>query len=145
MSNNFLTPKFFIPYDSRIKQKIELEINSKEIIQLNDLAEGMLDAERKNSGLSTPKFQVDWKQTTNSLSFIYKPTSDQPSTAYRLTRLNPNEFEIRIHLENSVIRHDYDLNGDVGWPPTSNENFENSEVTQQQQFIIIELGTINFN
>lgn len=71
---------------------------------------------------------MDWKQTTNSLSFIYKPSSEQHSTGYRLTRLNDAEFVVKIHTDNTVIRHDYDLSSAVSWPPTLTKRFESAEV-----------------
>lgn len=73
--------------------------------------------------------QSDWKQTTNTISFVYKISKDQSFPGFQLIRINEKEFNIQIHTLDSITKHEYDLCNKVQWPPVWNKNFETGEIS----------------
>ncbi|KAK0094409.1 hypothetical protein PV326_010945 [Microctonus aethiopoides] len=80
----------------------------------------------KNS--ESPKIFSDWKQTTNTITFIYKSTDDKFFPNYQLIRENDNEFKIKINQTNGIINHEYDLIEGVNWPPKWKKNYDTMEI-----------------
>ncbi|KAK0179940.1 hypothetical protein PV327_005635 [Microctonus hyperodae] len=76
----------------------------------------------------SPKIFSDWKQTTNTITFIYKVTDDKFFPNYQLIRENNNEFRIKINQINGVINHEYDLIDGVNWPPKWKKNYDTMEI-----------------
>lgn len=74
------------------------------------------------------KIHNDWKQTTNTITFIYKPTREQLSPIFQLIHQNDTEFLIIIHLSNGAIKHEYDMTDKIKWPPVFCKNFDTMEV-----------------
>ncbi|XP_043274618.1 cytochrome b5 reductase 4 isoform X2 [Venturia canescens] len=121
-------PGSFDLTDTTNSPRANLPSSGPAILEFDTKNENLNGEEINKSGSPALNVQIDWKQTTNSISFSYKPASRKIAVAYRLTRLNGSEFVIKIHHDNTVIRHEYDLSESVNWPPMAVKNFENSEI-----------------
>ncbi|XP_015113819.1 cytochrome b5 reductase 4 isoform X1 [Diachasma alloeum] len=99
------------------------------ITKLSPLAAGAKTSGTDRKTSTTPQtLQSDWKQTTNTVTFVYKPSRDQQSPNFQLTRQSSTEFTLKTQFSSASIRHEYDLDEGVQWPPTWRRNYESMEV-----------------
>ncbi|XP_011304575.1 cytochrome b5 reductase 4 isoform X2 [Fopius arisanus] len=99
------------------------------ITKISPLAAGAKTSETAKKTSTTPvKIQSDWKQTTNTVTFAYKPSRDQKSPIFQLIRHSATEFSLKTVFSTSSITHDYDLDNGVQWPPTWRRDFESMDV-----------------
>lgn len=83
------------------------------------------------SSSSIPNVRMNWKQTTNTITFLYQSEINYPAANYQLTRIEDSKIEITIafgNLEKDIVRHEFKLAGDIKWPPQWTKNHETMEV-----------------
>lgn len=87
--------------------------------------------ESASSSSSIPTVRMNWKQTTNTIKFFYQSVINYPAANYQLTRIDDSKIEIAIsfgNFEKDVVSHEFQLAGDVKWPPQWTKNHETMEV-----------------
>lgn len=80
----------------------------------------------KSSDLSDIK--MNWRQTSNSLTFFYQAIRNYPGIYYQLQWLNDSKLMFKLTFEKYVVIHELELTADVEWPPTYKRNFDTMEV-----------------
>ncbi|CAB0042975.1 unnamed protein product [Trichogramma brassicae] len=74
--------------------------------------------------------QMDWRQTTNNITFFYRVNRDEFIGEYQLQKLNSSAFCIKLNLEKAdkVVLNDFKLSDEVEWPPNWKNTNEMTEV-----------------
>ncbi|XP_014468818.1 PREDICTED: cytochrome b5 reductase 4 isoform X2 [Dinoponera quadriceps] len=80
----------------------------------------------KNSDL--PNVNLDWRQTSNSITLFYQAIRNYPGIYYQLQRLSDSKFIFRLTFEKHIVTHELELIADVEWPPTCKRNFDTMQV-----------------
>ncbi|XP_008547725.1 cytochrome b5 reductase 4 [Microplitis demolitor] len=126
----------WVNYQSILQKCIVGKLSKEGITDLRNVAFDCDKQSTKKCSLTDDKLvksslgiQSDWKQTTNTISFVYKISKDQSFPGFQLIRINEKEFNIQIHTLDSITKHEYDLCNKVQWPPVWNKNFETGEIS----------------
>lgn len=82
--------------------------------------------EENSSDLSN--VNMDWRQTSNSITFFYKGIRDYPGIYYQLQRLNDAKLVFRLTLGKHIVIYELELIANVDWPPTYERNFDTMQV-----------------
>ncbi|KAL7288406.1 hypothetical protein TKK_0017495 [Trichogramma kaykai] len=74
--------------------------------------------------------QMEWRQTTNNITFFYRVNRDEFIGEYQFQKLNSSAFCIKLNLEkaNKVVLNDFKLSDEVEWPPNWKNTNEMTEV-----------------
>ncbi|KYN30574.1 Cytochrome b5 reductase 4 [Trachymyrmex septentrionalis] len=75
-----------------------------------------------------PNVNMDWRQTSNSITLFYQGVRDYPDVYYRLQRLSDSKIIFRLIFEKHIIIHEIELIADIEWPPTYKRDFETMQV-----------------
>lgn len=75
-----------------------------------------------------PNVNIDWRQTSNSVTLFYKDTRNYAGIYYQLQRLSDSKLIFRLAFEKHVVIHEIELNADVEWPPICERNFDTMQV-----------------
>ncbi|EFN87531.1 cytochrome b5 reductase 4 isoform X2 [Harpegnathos saltator] len=75
-----------------------------------------------------PNINMNWRQTSNSITLFYQTMHNYPGMYYQLQRLSDSKLIFRLILEKHIITHELELIADVEWPPTCKSNFETMQV-----------------
>ena len=89
------------------------------------------DEELVFSSSSVPNVKMKWKQTTKTITFSYQAVVNYPAANFHLLRLGDSKLLLSIHfghLEKDIVKHVFQLSGDVKWPPQWERNHETMEV-----------------
>ena len=95
------------------------------------ITENSSDKESALSSSSVPNVRLNWKQTTNTITFSYPAVVNFPAANFQLSRLGDSKILISInfgYLERDVVKHEFQLVGDVKWPPLWERNHDTMEV-----------------
>lgn len=71
---------------------------------------------------------IDWRQTSNSITFFYQGIREYPGIHYLLQRLNDSKIIFRLTFEEHIIIHELELIADVEWPPMCKRDFDTMQV-----------------
>ncbi|XP_011631411.1 cytochrome b5 reductase 4 isoform X2 [Pogonomyrmex barbatus] len=71
---------------------------------------------------------MDWRQTSNSITLFYQGVRNYSGVYYQLERLNDSKIIFRLILEKHIIIHEFDLTADVEWPPMCKRDFDTMQV-----------------
>ncbi|KYN07523.1 Cytochrome b5 reductase 4 [Cyphomyrmex costatus] len=71
---------------------------------------------------------MDWQQTSNSITLFYQGVRDYPGIYYRLQRLSDSKIIFRLTFEKHIIINEIELIADVEWPPIYKRDFETMQV-----------------
>jgi len=71
---------------------------------------------------------IDWRQTSNSVTFFYQGIRDYPGIYYQLQRLSDSKIIFRLIFEKHIIIHELELIADVEWPPICKRDFDTMQV-----------------
>ncbi|RLU26461.1 hypothetical protein DMN91_000256 [Ooceraea biroi] len=75
-----------------------------------------------------PNIDMNWRQTSNSITLFYQSLCDYTAPYYQLQRLTDSRLIFRLILEKYVIVHEFELIADVEWPPTCKRDFDTMQV-----------------
>lgn len=76
----------------------------------------------------SPNVNIDWRQTSNSITIFYQGIRDYPGIYYRLQRLSDTKIIFRLTFEKYIIIHELELIADVEWPPICKRDFDTMQV-----------------
>lgn len=65
----------------------------------------------------SPDVNIDWRQTSNSITLFYQGIRDYPGIYYQLQRLSDTKIIFRLIFEKHIIIYELELIADVEWPP----------------------------
>lgn len=74
-------------------------------------------------------FNIDWKQTTHSITFFYPRLKKYHGINYQLTKLNDSTIVLRIIFDKYIATSEIKLVADVEWPPAWRRDFQTMEVS----------------
>ncbi|XP_033227137.1 cytochrome b5 reductase 4 isoform X2 [Belonocnema kinseyi] len=92
-----------------------------------DLPKNPSDKESAWSSSSVPNVKQNWKQTTNTITFSYQVVDNFPAANFQLTRLGDSKIILKIcfgNVEKDIVKHEFQLAGDVKWPPRWERNHD---------------------
>lgn len=78
----------------------------------------------KENLLDLPNVDMNWRQTSNSITLFYQSSCDYTGLYYQLQRLNDSKLIFRLGFEKYVIVHEFELIADIEWPPTCKRDFD---------------------
>lgn len=78
---------------------------------------------------SLSNIHIEWKQTSHSITLIYKITKNRPFPGFQLIRKSPKNFNLQMYALRNVIKYEYDLCDSVQWPPVWEKNFNETEIS----------------
>ncbi|TGZ49629.1 cytochrome b5 reductase 4 isoform X1 [Temnothorax longispinosus] len=81
----------------------------------------------ENSAVS-PNVNIDWRQTSNSITLFYQGIRDYPGIYYQLQRFSDTKIIFRLTFEKYIIVHELELIADVEWPPMYKRDFDTMQV-----------------
>ncbi|XP_025988239.1 cytochrome b5 reductase 4 isoform X2 [Solenopsis invicta] len=76
----------------------------------------------------SPNVNIDWRQTSNSVTFFYQGVRDYPGIYYQLERLSDSKVVFRLTFEKYIIIYELELIADVEWPPMCKRDFDSMQV-----------------
>lgn len=82
---------------------------------------------RENSS-DLPNVDMNWRQTSNSITLFYQSLCDYAGLYYQLQRLNDSKLVFKLNFEKYVIIHEFELIADVEWPPMCKRDFDTMQV-----------------
>lgn len=79
---------------------------------------------------SSDSFNVnmDWRQTSNSITLFYQSIRDFQGICYQLQRLNDSKLIFKLIFEKHIISDELELIADVEWPPICKRDFDTMQV-----------------
>lgn len=79
---------------------------------------------------SSDSFNVnmDWRQTSNSITLFYKTIRDFQGVYYQLQRLSDSKLIFKLIFEKHIIIDELELIADVEWPPLYKRDFDIMQV-----------------
>ncbi|XP_072744852.1 cytochrome b5 reductase 4 isoform X2 [Anoplolepis gracilipes] len=79
---------------------------------------------------SSDSFNVNmnWRQTSNSITLFYQSIRDFPGVCYQLERLSDSKLTFKLVFEKHIIIDELELNADVEWPPMCKKDFDIMQV-----------------
>ncbi|XP_020285795.1 cytochrome b5 reductase 4 isoform X2 [Pseudomyrmex gracilis] len=75
-----------------------------------------------------PNVNMDWRQTSNSITLFYQAVHTYPGVYYQLQRLSNSKIIFRLNFEKYIIVHELELTADVEWPPVHKRDFDTMQV-----------------
>ncbi|KMQ94077.1 cytochrome b5 reductase 4 [Lasius niger] len=71
---------------------------------------------------------MNWRQTSNSITLFYQTIRDFPGVYYQLQRLSDSKLIFKLTFEKHIIIDELELIADVEWPPMCKRDFDIMQV-----------------
>ncbi|XP_029176310.1 cytochrome b5 reductase 4 isoform X1 [Nylanderia fulva] len=76
----------------------------------------------------TCNVNMDWRQTSNSITLFYQSIRDSPGVYYQLQRISDSKIIFKLIFEKHIIIDELELIADVEWPPICKRDFDIMQV-----------------
>ncbi|XP_070156131.1 cytochrome b5 reductase 4 isoform X2 [Polyergus mexicanus] len=67
---------------------------------------------------------MDWQQTSNSITLFYQTIRDYPGVCYQLQKLSDSKLIFKLIFEKLIIIDELELIAEVEWPPICKRDFD---------------------
>ncbi|XP_044597379.1 cytochrome b5 reductase 4 isoform X4 [Cotesia glomerata] len=127
----------WVNYQSILQKCIVGRLSNEGLIDTRSIVSDFDEKSARNSSsltndkmkFSLSNIHIEWKQTSNSVTFIYKITKNQSFPGFQLIRKSPKNFDLQMYALKNIIKHEYDLCESVQWPPVWEKNFNETEIS----------------
>lgn len=111
-------------------------ITAKSVANANSCSSVTLSLSKSSAGQKTVEedsldlfnVKMDWRQTSNSITFFYQATRNYPGLYYQLQRLSDSKLIFKLTVGEHIVIDELELVADVEWPPMYKRNFDTMQV-----------------
>ncbi|KAH0954678.1 hypothetical protein HN011_005271 [Eciton burchellii] len=83
---------------------------------------------QKENSLDLSNINMNWRQTSNSITLFYQSLHQYTGLYYQLQKLSDSKLIFKLIFEKYVIIHEFELIADIEWPPICKRDFDTMQV-----------------
>nr|XP_012235216.1 PREDICTED: cytochrome b5 reductase 4 isoform X1 [Linepithema humile]XP_012235225.1 PREDICTED: cytochrome b5 reductase 4 isoform X1 [Linepithema humile] len=111
-------------------------VTEKSVTGANNCSSVTLDLSKSSDAQKTieenssdsPNVNMDWRQTSNSITLFYQIVHKYQGVYYQLQRLSDSKLIFKLIFEKYIIVDELELIADIEWPPIYKRDFDTMQV-----------------
>ncbi|KAL6448132.1 hypothetical protein ACFW04_000269 [Cataglyphis niger] len=113
---------------SSITEKSVSSANNRSSVTLDLSKSSTAQKIAEENSTDSLNINMDWRQTSNSITFFYQTIRNFPGVYYQLQRLSDSKLIFKLTFEKFIIIDELELIADVEWPPICKRDFDIMQV-----------------